>query len=50
MELERVGNVFIVGHQAVLRCILGYFMETKNPEDVPYIKVMVLLPSYSYFH
>jgi len=39
MELERVGNVFIVGHQAVLRCILGYFMETKNPEDVPYIKV-----------
>merc|ERR1712241_282264 len=38
MELERKENVVVVGHQAVLRCLLGYFLEV--PEDkMPYIEV-----------
>lgn len=27
MELERQGNVLVVTHQAVLRCILAYFLD-----------------------
>jgi len=38
MELERQGNVLLVAHQAVLRCILGYFLD-KPLEGLPYIKV-----------
>lgn len=38
MELERQGNVLLVAHQAVLRCILGYFLD-RPLEDIPYIKV-----------
>jgi len=38
MELERQGNVLLVAHQAVLRCILGYFQD-KPLEEIPYIKV-----------
>ncbi|GMS95690.1 hypothetical protein PENTCL1PPCAC_17865, partial [Pristionchus entomophagus] len=38
MELERQGNVLVVSHQAVLRCILAYF--TDRPlDEVPYIEV-----------
>jgi len=38
MELERQGNVVLIGHQAVLRCILAYFME-KPLSELPYIHV-----------
>jgi len=38
MELERQGNVLLVAHQAVLRCIMGYFLD-RPVEDLPYIKV-----------
>merc|ERR1719376_258819 len=38
MELERQGNVVLIGHQAVLRCILAYFLE-KPLSDLPYISV-----------
>jgi len=38
MELERKGNVVVVGHQAVLRCLLGYFMEV-DEEKMPWISV-----------
>merc|ERR1711970_1009119 len=38
MELERQGNVVVVGHQAVIRCIMGYFME-EPLSKLPYIKV-----------
>ena len=38
MELERQGNVLLVGHQAVLRCIMAYFLD-KPLENLPYIKV-----------
>ncbi|CAG2108496.1 unnamed protein product [Medioppia subpectinata] len=38
MELERQENVLVVGHQAVLRCLLAYFLD-KSSADMPYIKV-----------
>ena len=38
MELERHGNVLLVAHQAVIRCILAYFLD-KPLENLPYIKV-----------
>ncbi|KAI8328343.1 6-phosphofructo-2-kinase-domain-containing protein [Blakeslea trispora] len=38
MDLERQGNILIIGHQAILRCIYAYFMNYKQ-EDLPYIKV-----------
>lgn len=38
MELERQGNVLVVSHQAVLRCLLAYFLD-KNSEELPYLKV-----------
>lgn len=40
MELERRRNaqILIIGHQAVLRVIIGYFMETAR-QDIPYIRV-----------
>jgi len=27
MELERQGNVLVVCHQAVMRCLLAYFLD-----------------------
>ena len=41
MELERQGNVLLVAHQAVIRCILAYFLD-KPLEHLPYIKVGLL--------
>lgn len=38
LELEHENNVLVVSHQAVLRCILGYFLN-KKPEELPYINV-----------
>ncbi|KAI3381954.1 hypothetical protein SNEBB_008028 [Seison nebaliae] len=38
MELERSNNVLVVGHQAVLRCILAYFTDVSQKE-LPYLKV-----------
>ncbi|XP_018014171.1 6-phosphofructo-2-kinase/fructose-2,6-bisphosphatase isoform X2 [Hyalella azteca] len=38
MELERQANVLVVAHQAVLRCLLAYFMD-KPLEALPYIHV-----------
>ena len=41
MELERQGNVLLVAHQAVLRCIMAYFLDRSDlgTEDLPYIEV-----------
>ena len=36
--LYRQGNVVVIGHQAVMRCILAYFME-KPLSELPYLKV-----------
>ncbi|KAG8224584.1 hypothetical protein J437_LFUL010045 [Ladona fulva] len=38
MELERQGNVLVVSHQAVLRCLLAYFMD-KSADELPYLHV-----------
>jgi len=38
MELERQENVLVVCHQAILRCILGYFMSLPQ-EDYPYVDI-----------
>lgn len=38
MELERVENVLIVSHQAIIRVILAYFLD-KKAEEMPYIQV-----------
>lgn len=37
MELERSENVLVICHQAVMRCILAYFLD-KDYEDLPYIE------------
>jgi len=38
MELERQENVLVVSHQAVLRCLLAYFLD-KSAEELPYLEV-----------
>lgn len=38
MEVERQENVLIIGHQAVLRAILAYFLD-KRPDQLPYLKI-----------
>ncbi|OWR45391.1 6-phosphofructo-2-kinase/fructose-2,6-bisphosphatase 1 like protein [Danaus plexippus plexippus] len=38
MELERQGNVLVVSHQAVMRCLLAYFLD-KSADELPYLHV-----------
>jgi 6-phosphofructo-2-kinase / fructose-2,6-biphosphatase 2 len=38
MELERQENVLVVCHQAILRCVLGYFMSLPQAE-LPYVDI-----------
>ncbi|RVE71174.1 hypothetical protein OJAV_G00072160 [Oryzias javanicus] len=37
MELERQENVLVICHQAVMRCLLAYFLN-KNDDELPYLK------------
>ncbi|XP_012273881.1 6-phosphofructo-2-kinase/fructose-2,6-bisphosphatase isoform X2 [Orussus abietinus] len=37
-ELQQSNNILVVSHQAVLRCIIGFFMD-KTPEELPYMEV-----------
>ncbi|KAG9339980.1 hypothetical protein JZ751_022295 [Albula glossodonta] len=37
MELERQENVLVVCHQAVMRCLLAYFLD-KSADEMPYLK------------
>ncbi|XP_042262668.1 6-phosphofructo-2-kinase/fructose-2,6-bisphosphatase 4a isoform X2 [Thunnus albacares] len=37
MELERQENVLVICHQAVMRCLLAYFLD-KTAEELPYLK------------
>ncbi|KAG6925405.1 6-phosphofructo-2-kinase/fructose-2,6-biphosphatase 4, partial [Chelydra serpentina] len=37
MELERQENVLVICHQAVMRCLLAYFLD-KTAEQLPYLK------------
>lgn len=36
MELERQGNVLVICHQAVMRCLLAYFLD-KSADDLAYL-------------
>lgn len=38
MELERQDNILVVGHQAVLRAILAYFLN-KSHQELPYLSI-----------
>ncbi|KAK9501216.1 hypothetical protein O3M35_011972 [Rhynocoris fuscipes] len=38
MELERQGNILVVSHQAVIRCLLAYLLD-KSAEELPYLQV-----------
>lgn len=38
MELERQGNVLLIAHQAVLRCLLAYFLD-QSSDCLPYMEV-----------
>ena len=38
MLMFRQGDLVLIAHQAVLRCIMAYFME-KPLSELPYIKV-----------
>ncbi|XP_039863527.1 6-phosphofructo-2-kinase/fructose-2,6-bisphosphatase 2-like isoform X2 [Simochromis diagramma] len=37
MELERQANVLVICHQAVMRCLLAYFLD-KGADDLPFLK------------
>ncbi|XP_035016181.1 6-phosphofructo-2-kinase/fructose-2,6-bisphosphatase isoform X1 [Hippoglossus stenolepis] len=37
MELERQENVLVICHQAVMRCLLAYFLD-KSANELPYLK------------
>uniref|UniRef100_A0A8C9FN14 6-phosphofructo-2-kinase/fructose-2,6-biphosphatase 1 n=1 Tax=Pavo cristatus TaxID=9049 RepID=A0A8C9FN14_PAVCR len=37
MELERQENVLVICHQAVMRCLLAYFLD-KSSEELPYLR------------
>ncbi|XP_034622997.1 6-phosphofructo-2-kinase/fructose-2,6-bisphosphatase 2 isoform X6 [Trachemys scripta elegans] len=37
MELERQGSVLVISHQAVMRCLLAYFLD-KSADELPYLK------------
>lgn len=38
LELERLENVLVIGHQAVMRCLLAYFLD-HSADELPYIHV-----------
>lgn len=37
MEMERQDNVLVICHQAVMRCLLAYFLD-KSAEEMPYLR------------
>ncbi|CAK9812660.1 6-phosphofructo-2-kinase/fructose-2,6-bisphosphatase 1 [Anthophora plagiata] len=37
-ELQQSDNILVVSHQAVLRCMIGFFLD-KKPEELPYMEV-----------
>lgn len=45
MELERQGNVLVICHQAVMRCLLAYFLD-KGAGDV--LRNMILDYSFTW--
>ena len=51
MQLESEDNVLVLSHQAVLRCIIGYFLY-KRKEQLPYLEIplhtIIKLTSHGY--
>ena len=51
MQLESEDNVLVLSHQAVLRCIIGYFLY-KTKEQLPYLEIplhtIIKLTSHGY--
>lgn len=41
MELERQGNVLVICHQAVMRCLLAYFLD-KGAGQINMLTVLTL--------
>ncbi|MEE6522461.1 hypothetical protein FKM82_021019 [Ascaphus truei] len=37
MELERQGNILVICHQAVMRCLLAFFLD-KSADDLTYLR------------
>ncbi|KAJ9109242.1 hypothetical protein QFC21_000571 [Naganishia friedmannii] len=46
MELERQDNILIICHQAIIRCLYGYFMGIPQAE-IPYIKASSNVPLHT---
>lgn len=46
MELERQENVLVVAHQAVLRCLLAYFLDKSSGECTQFA-IVPPFPSFS---
>ncbi|KAL0275045.1 UNVERIFIED_CONTAM: hypothetical protein PYX00_003028 [Menopon gallinae] len=38
MQLESEENILIISHQAILRCVLGYFLD-KKADQLPYLEI-----------
>ncbi|XP_023246612.1 6-phosphofructo-2-kinase/fructose-2,6-bisphosphatase-like isoform X2 [Copidosoma floridanum] len=38
VDLQQANNVLVISHQAILRCIIGYYLD-KTPEELPYMEV-----------
>lgn len=47
MELERQGNVLVVSHQAVLRCLLAYFLD-KSAGQRKYFHLIFMLTIFCF--
>lgn len=47
MELERQGNVLVVSHQAVLRCLLAYFLDKPAGERSLYFSIFLKRQTFS---
>jgi len=43
MELERQGNVLVVSHQAVFRCLLAYFLDKNSGWSLQFYSLLLLL-------
>lgn len=43
MELERQGNVLVVSHQAVLRCLLAYFLDKSAGQYITLTRYLMKL-------
>lgn len=48
MELERQGNVLVISHQAVLRCLLAYYLDKPSSKIFQYIIITLVFDMFIY--